>query len=120
MSTEIVHEQNVVLGEKLDPAEQSNTTASMRASFEARLADIVGTSYPTSHRRNFEEALRAYSSAASALSAAWEEMMDPHRNPNARADDDEANKHYPESIRVSFDEHAFQVGTWYLRMIGEE
>lgn len=75
---------------------------------------------PTSYRRNFEQALRAYSSAAWELNSAWEAMMDPHRNPNADADNDEANKHFPASINCSFDDHAYKVGLWYLRMIGEE
>jgi hypothetical protein len=74
---------------------------------------------PTSYRRNFEQALRAYSSAAYQLAVAWEEMADAHRNPNADADDSEAARHFPDSIKCSFDEHASQVGHWYLRMIGE-
>jgi len=74
---------------------------------------------PSPQLLEFERALRAYSSAAYQLAAAWEAMADKHRNPNADDEDFEVSKHFPDSIKTSFDEHASQVGHWYLRVIGE-
>ena len=118
MSTEIVREEKVVLGEKLDPAEQSNTSASLRAGMDARIAQIQSATFPTPQRRAFERALRAYSHAAYELLTAWEEM-ESKKNASATADVEEATKYYPPSINCAFDDHAHAVGAWYLRMIGE-